>query len=85
MAEWKLSTFGSNETLGLGFFKIVVVYRNGTQSSPIPENERYEFVIGGLVSKKKFATLEEAKKAALSSAANHLTAALNTVKGMMQN
>lgn len=81
--EWKKSTYGSDQTLDLGFFNVSVIYRSGSQESPTPESERYEFRINGKASKKKFASSEEAKRVALQSALNYLQAATETVKSMI--
>ena len=81
--QWKPTTLGSNESLDLVFFKIGIIFRHGTKDNPIPKTEKYEFTINGLTSNKKFATSEEAKKIALSSALNRLTAATEIVKTMI--
>lgn len=73
---WKMSTYGSSETLDLGVFKIVVIYRHGTKESPLPDSERYEFEINGLTSKRKFSSAEEAKKSAIATARARLKTAL---------
>lgn len=84
MPEWEMSTYGSNETLDLGFIRIVIVWRSGTKSEAIPDSERYEFSINGHTSKKKFGTAAEAKRIALSSARNSLNKALEIVNKMSQ-
>lgn len=83
MADWVMSTYGSNQTLDLGFFKVVIVYRSGSKSESIPDDERYEFIINGLTSKKKFASAEEAKRIALESVYNRLQVATENVKKML--
>lgn len=74
--EWKHSEYGSSQNLDLGIMSLCVIYRSGTRNNPIPADERYEFRINGLTSTKKFASAEEAKKIAISSARNRLNAAL---------
>ena len=76
MSKWKMSTYGSNESLDLGFFKLHIIYRSGTKRNPILDDERYEFRIGDQVSTKKFSSSEEAKRVAIVSAKNKLMAAL---------
>lgn len=83
MADWVMSTYGSNQTLDLGFFKVMIVYRSGSNREHIPDSERYEFVINGLTSKKKFASAEEAKRIALESVYNRLRVASDVVKKML--
>lgn len=83
MADWVMAKYGSNETIDLGFFKVVIVYRSGSNREQIPDSERYEFVINGLTSKKKFASAQEAKRIALESVYNRLQVASDVVKNML--
>ena len=82
MPEWKMSTYGSNETMNFGWFTVMVIYRSGTKDRPIPDNERYEFSINGKVSVKKFGSAEETKRVALASLQNKLAATMELVKGL---
>ncbi len=81
--EWQRNEYSSSEFLDLGLFKIQIIHRLGSQDRPISENERYEFIINGLISSKKFSTAEDAKRVALSSSLNKLNSASEIIRAAL--